>query len=966
MPPVVAASRHAVKSSVSAPNASIWFTNDQLWDAFDRLTSLLSVSTRKRRRRADNQCIRYSSNVPGPLEARRRLARRHFNNVSSSLHSFELGPPPPPPPHAALLLGIPNGLFTEPYMPPQWKWQAPGSKLPDSPTSPPLPSWLLPPKPPASYHDPSFPASNLADLLLKPSEKIKKISVTEYQDHLVGIETLAQLQGLHDALGNVTLEAAFCSSVAFDHLFSKHQHNRSLGHIRGNAELTPLADLLNFVQDEKLEHTNGANLAKLAGYMAKGNCSTLERQILIELIENGINGDVVFSAQALAGLYRCIPLFVHAASSDQTSHRIDTPKLISATFLRRITQHAEVLPPTLSDLINLNHIANDLAGNEDNGTTTLFILERIVYGLQTGNVVLYQLPQILSEIALSKQSTTRGLRNNPTLQYLRDIWTTREEHLSHPSTRVYLIGPILRIVNLLPVTRSTMSFTCDLIREHASHGKLSSKALKGREMQSSMGYSIRRFLFYDKLLPEPLNITAQEPPNRLTDTQNQDVPPPDAIKTSSLTELLNTLPSFYAEQWIIQTPAALIRDLSVDKRDEALQTINAWLDAVFSCHDHEWSDWKISRHPVWRSVLWQLSRAVKPAEVLANFQQTPGYHICEILIETWIRREVEKDISGRGDRLLPTRVDPNTLIHWLQLHTRSQKKRIEELQAKSTDVTLKTLSYRFEYWYLRRLYKLGEWSRWTPSSSAYLALLKAVQLSGLERGDHLTQLLELTFLRGRPGAVEGLVHFSRLELSMALTHKGRKIVEAHISRSAHTAPGRALGIFKSHRAFSLSRLPGFLQVLITARKSHVHPRTILRLLWQSDPAAGLPRGHPNRTRSDCSLSRSRVDLVHEAALAFANGSRFSTRSAWRCVLHCLRYLCYHNAPLDSRISKALVICCILRSLRDPSGRPIQQDWLNFCVNVVERVEGEDTADAVLRMVHKYEQSYVHNRKPFRS
>src|SRR4051812_21233344 len=67
------ACRRAVQSQISGSSEALWITDEVLAIAFNRFT-LYTLPYGKR----------FGSSVPGPLEARRRLAKRRIMNLSAS------------------------------------------------------------------------------------------------------------------------------------------------------------------------------------------------------------------------------------------------------------------------------------------------------------------------------------------------------------------------------------------------------------------------------------------------------------------------------------------------------------------------------------------------------------------------------------------------------------------------------------------------------------------------------------------------------------------------------------------------------------------------------------------------------------------------------------------------------------------------------------------------------------------
>ncbi|KZF24357.1 hypothetical protein L228DRAFT_259587 [Xylona heveae TC161] len=124
-----AAYRQAVQQKFVSPPDYVWIGDELLNNVLHRFVGI-GCSCRKR----------YSSNVPGPMEARRRLARRRIANIAVAIGSSPVDCPP--------ILGM-----TELSGRQGWKWEAPS--LPSARPVPatlekqsPLPSWLTDYSPP--------------------------------------------------------------------------------------------------------------------------------------------------------------------------------------------------------------------------------------------------------------------------------------------------------------------------------------------------------------------------------------------------------------------------------------------------------------------------------------------------------------------------------------------------------------------------------------------------------------------------------------------------------------------------------------------------------------------------------------------------------------------------------------------------------------------------------------------------
>ncbi|KAK4549192.1 hypothetical protein LTR36_007650 [Oleoguttula mirabilis] len=100
---------------------ALWITDDVLADAFNRFARVSHTHTSRR----------YGSNVPGPLEAHRRLARRKMGLTSLALSN---GPP-------GLDIGALFGFGARQALPMEksWKWVAPSAPIPRRSATPPPP-----------------------------------------------------------------------------------------------------------------------------------------------------------------------------------------------------------------------------------------------------------------------------------------------------------------------------------------------------------------------------------------------------------------------------------------------------------------------------------------------------------------------------------------------------------------------------------------------------------------------------------------------------------------------------------------------------------------------------------------------------------------------------------------------------------------------------------------------------------
>ena len=125
MPPTLRVGGQAARTSTRSSTPFIWVSDELVNSAFRRFAAGTSCRI---------PC-RYGSNVPGPLEARRRLERRRMNNLSIAGDPSSQLPPPSPLPTRQKLIWLPQLWRRD--TDPQWKYEPP-----IAPESLPLPPWL--------------------------------------------------------------------------------------------------------------------------------------------------------------------------------------------------------------------------------------------------------------------------------------------------------------------------------------------------------------------------------------------------------------------------------------------------------------------------------------------------------------------------------------------------------------------------------------------------------------------------------------------------------------------------------------------------------------------------------------------------------------------------------------------------------------------------------------------------------
>ncbi|TEY55759.1 hypothetical protein BOTCAL_0228g00160 [Botryotinia calthae] len=116
--------------------------------------------------------------------------------------------------------------------------------------------------------------------------------------------------------------------------------------------------------------------------------------------------------------------------------------------------------------------------------------------------------------------------------------------------------------------------------------------------------------------------------------------------------------------------------------------------------------------------------------------------------------------------------------------------------------------------------------------------------------------------------------------------------------------------------------------------------------------AAMPKWK-RKAPSPKSLSRARVELIHEMATAFAHHNVEHPRQALRNVTQCWHYLRAHKVKPTSEISRAITQVGIIADVRNEKwGRTERVRWV---LDVIEEAEGPEIADAVRKAVAKWRQ-----------
>ncbi|KAL2356278.1 hypothetical protein BJ546DRAFT_597511 [Cryomyces antarcticus] len=257
MPAHTTACGRAVRQLTPQPAHHIWISDDLLIIAFHRFLRV-SNSTRKR----------YGSNVPGPLEAQRRLARRRMMGLATA---GGVGAP-----DMGALFGLGRPVEQS------WTWEAPRSppQLLEETLPPPLPSWLTDYVPSALEDEPDVPFDGV--------DTASASSLNE-AEHLPGYEErLRQFAHLHKLripntpyLTSSTSEAAAYSALVFEHILSECTSS--------TLDETHFQCLVGFLREPDLNIAHRRNWDSMISFCASLDMTEMQFQLFFTGLEEALN-----------------------------------------------------------------------------------------------------------------------------------------------------------------------------------------------------------------------------------------------------------------------------------------------------------------------------------------------------------------------------------------------------------------------------------------------------------------------------------------------------------------------------------------------------------------------------------------------------------------------------------------------------------------------------------------------------
>ncbi|EKG12206.1 hypothetical protein MPH_10689 [Macrophomina phaseolina MS6] len=327
MPPRPSACRGAVQHATFQRTQHVWITDDVLADAFHRF---LNVSNASRKR--------YGSNVPGPLEARRRASKRRIMGLATG--SPGVGP------DIGVLFGTENPGIQA------WKWEAPKRiELPlshDKPSASVLPQWL----------------SNFRQTTENPSfQQTDPLEI--YQGRLVSVRNSSDLESLWSEIGVEPQYKVIFSRMANTH-FLDNLGTRGVGYQAYSG----------FLRNPKLNVPEAHNIKAFVDYMKKKGVTQAGLGELINRVRDSLRLGTMSKSELRPVLDEIPALCAKACHGDakaannwqfgaywaiwrgMTSCKIVPVDRFDNDIIRKIAEKLLVLkdPPAISDPAKLERI----------------------------------------------------------------------------------------------------------------------------------------------------------------------------------------------------------------------------------------------------------------------------------------------------------------------------------------------------------------------------------------------------------------------------------------------------------------------------------------------------------------------------------------------------------------------------------------------------------------------------------
>lgn len=427
---------------------------------------------------------------------------------------------------------------------------------------------------------------------------------------------------------------------------------------------------------------------------------------------------------------------------------------------------------------------------------------------------------------------------------------------------------------------------------------------------------------------------------------------PDGLRTTNengilphLAPLLNSLPQNFAIYCIRLTTKRLAAQVSKNQRhkDKSRSLIATWLVSISSCHHVEksWSD------PIWRQTYCLLSQVITPAQLMSHLSTRSPEEKCGILLRYWSGIDFGTlgglDVSKLVNQDYPYRSMRATNI--IDGAAGSFKDR-----SRHGAVVNKILPSDIE----RSTAPVDVWSGVLHETArTYIALIVVLARSRLHYETCLRYILNDLIAERSKHSMEAFVE---IVMSLSLDHGIEVPAEPlmkFIELTAQAEPQTALRLFNLQRRPYLMECPTLVSSLI--REPSIRVGDTMALLEAYDPAAALPV-HRRTIDIRCALAPSRIDMIHDTADLIAKSDHLSARDAFKHVFRCYQMLNDAGAPLDSRLSRAMVLTAVVRPMQ--SKQKVSNTLFRIVLGVVRRVEGEEIARQLDEMAWTHRDSFA--------
>lgn len=441
-----------------------------------------------------------------------------------------------------------------------------------------------------------------------------------------------------------------------------------------------------------------------------------------------------------------------------------------------------------------------------------------------------------------------------------------------------------------------------------------------------------------------------------------------AVQGSSKTvvRLLDQMPSDLCCQILETVPEYLTSTLSEVSEPTNLRTVERWYHTMRS--SNAWRQ-QIEWRKRMRSILAEkLLTIIRPSEAPFLLESLHPQEMCFRILQYWtmplhfanLRTQNKRSTESQESLWQPMYLELSQKFGSILLQHGAKPRTQESSQIEPNrppDDSGPTWKLRGRG--MRELTKLCN-PVYRPEIKAGKPFLAAIEtlkdhrLPMAQIQDTFEEMLSVLAVLGSVTQIDALLRGVRRIIEVRPSESLHALLSAYIGRTAQRRPMYALRAFNFDQTLPLSRAPGLIRGLIASHQSLAHPKDIFRaLLSDRGQSCGLEngnRGAGSELQPICKLSDTQISEIHDAALAFSRASRISSRTAWTSVMQLWEYLNTNNAPLDSRMSRAMVAAGVLRPIHNGTLWKSPRKTFRFIREVVKELEGEIVADRLDQQV----------------